>query len=376
MSVYKNIIKIAFLLFVVVGISACKEKEKAINPEDDIPLFKDFIEENIDKVADDPYISSTVRPENEMYDVFLDLQRGTPWSKEEDRFNRLIDKGNADATILYSRLTLNDIEKKSVAVSRLAKLMSDGNPYAAYWLSNRSYRCRAHLGSSSLGNKVAKDLGLDTSYENKYCTEEIYQKAVEGFKKLAAEGDLRAQYFLLKDKGLDKSVEKREEYIKEVIRFADSHYYKPLMDYIDSLQKQTNDGVVFRSEKLEKLAFDLLKVASNNNYIPAMGAVMYYERNSDDNNKLYKRMKMLGGKYYFWAMFEDKSEEMDEKEKYCHALLFEKVYRKNILFSFNSDWPEKNDYDESICEVDKEIAEMKPMIYIDYFTLIANWGRG
>ncbi|OOE72464.1 hypothetical protein BZG25_15860, partial [Salinivibrio sp. ML198] len=71
--------------------------------------------------------------------------------------------------------------------------MSEGNPYAAYWLSNRSYRCRAHLGSSSLGNKVAKDLGLDTSYENKYCTEEIYQKAVEGFKKLAAEGDLRAQ---------------------------------------------------------------------------------------------------------------------------------------------------------------------------------------
>ncbi|OOE70766.1 hypothetical protein BZG22_15825, partial [Salinivibrio sp. IB870] len=165
MLVYKNIIKIAFLLFVVIAISACKEKEKAINPEDDIPLFKSFIERNIDKVADDPYISSTVRPENEMYDVLLDLQRGTPWNKEEeDRFNRLIGRGNAHATILYSRLTLNDISEKSVAVSRLAKLMSEGNPYAAYWLSNRSYRCRAHLGSSSLGNKVAKDLGLDTSY--------------------------------------------------------------------------------------------------------------------------------------------------------------------------------------------------------------------
>jgi hypothetical protein len=352
-------------------------KEKAINPEDDIPLFKDFIEENIDKVADDPYISSTLRPDDEMYEVLLDLQRGIPWDdKIQQRFSKLMSEGNEHAMIIKVRSGLLNIEKRSYWTSVLTELMEKGNPYAAYWLSSKSNICHMYLGSRNLGNKVAKDLGLDTSYENKYCTEEIYQKAVEGFKKLAAEGDLRAQYFLLKDKGLDKSVEKREEYIKEIIRFAEAHYYKPLMDYIDSLQKQTNDRVVFRSEKLEKLAFDLLKVASNNNYIPAMGAVMYYERNSDDNNKLYKRMKMLGGKYYFWAMFEDKSEEMDKNEKYCHALLFEKVYQENILFSFNSDWPEKNDYDESICEVDKEIAEMKPMIYIDYFTKSDDWSRG
>ncbi|OOE81875.1 hypothetical protein BZG72_10325 [Salinivibrio sp. PR6] len=374
MSVYKNIIKIAFLLFVVIAISACKEKEKAINPEDDIPLFKSFIERNIDKVADDPYISSTVRPENEMYDVLLDLQRGTPWNKEEeDRFNRLIGRGNAHATILYSRLTLNDISEKSVAVSRLAKLMSEGNPYAAYWLSNRSYRCRAHLGSSSLGNKVAKDLGLDTSYENKYCTEEIYQKAVEGFKKLAAEGDLRAQYFLLKDQGLDESVEKREEYIKEVIRFAEAHYYKPLMDYTDSLQKQTNNGVIFRSKELEKLAFDLFKIASNNNYIPAMGTVMYYEENNDE---LFERMKKVGGSYYFLSMALDRSDELNNQEKYCHALLYEKIFKDSRYFIYYDDWPDKSDYDESICNIEKEIAEMKPMIYIDYFTRIDNWGQG
>lgn len=374
MSVYKNIIKIAFLLFVVIAISACKEKEKAINPEDDIPLFKDFIEKNIDKVSDDPYISSTVRPENEMYDVFLDLQRGTPWSKEEeDRFNRLIDKGNADATILYSRLTLNDISEKSVAVSRLAKLMNDGNPYAAYWLSNRSYRCRAHLGSSSLGNKVAKDLGLDTSYENKYCTEEIYQKAVEGFEKLAAEGDLRAQYFLLKDKGLDKSVEKREEYIKEVIRFAEAHYYKPMMDYLYTLKKPGHRGLEFRSEKLKKFGMELYRVASNNYYTPAIGNLMVHEK---DNEELFNRMKIAGGKYYFLAVALARSNELTDKEKFCHALLYENLFKSTRYFVYHGDWPKKSDYDESICNIEKEIAEMKPMIYIDYFTRIDNWGRG
>lgn len=376
MSVYKDIRKIAFLLFVVIAISACKEKEKAVNPEDDIPLFKEFIEENIDKVADDPYISSTVKPDDEMYDLMLMLQRGD-WSQTTwDEMDSLMKKGVENAKIIYARTKIDEIYKRSEATAILTELMRKGNPYATYWLSSKSNLCLSYLSSEHFGNKVAKELGLDTSYENKYCTEEIYQKAVEGFKKLAAQGDLRAQYFLLKEKGLDKSVGKREEYIKEVIRFSEVHYYKPLIDYIDSLQKQTNDGVVFRSEKLEKLAFDLLKVASNNNYIPAMGAVMYYERNSDDNNKLYKRMKMLGGKYYFWAIFEDKSEEMGEKEKYCHALLFEKIYQKNILFSFNSDWPGRNDYDERICNIEKEIAEMKPMIYIDYFTRIDNWGRG
>ncbi|WP_158011858.1 sel1 repeat family protein [Salinivibrio sp. MA607] len=349
-------------------------KEKAINPEDDIPLFKDFIERNIDKVADDPYISSTLRPDDEMYEVMLQLQRGIPWSdSREEEFNRLIEKGNTQATILHARMAIINILERSLAISRLAKAMSEGNPYAAYWLSNKSSICLSYISSRNLGNKVAKDLGLDTSYENKYCTEEIYQKAVEGFKKLAEQGDLRAQYFLLKDKGLDKSVEKREEYIKEVIRFSEAHYYKPLMDYTDSLQMQTNNGFVFRSKELEKLAFDLFKIASNNNYIPAMGTVMYYEENNDE---LFERMKKVGGSYYFLSMALDRSDELNKQEKYCHALLYEKIFKDSRYFIYYDDWPDKNDYDESVCEIDKEIAEMKPMIYIDYFTKSDNWGQG
>lgn len=73
---HKTIIQVILLSLSINILTSCKEK--AINPEDDIPLFKDFIEENIDKVADDPYISSTVRPENEMYEVLLKLQRGIP----------------------------------------------------------------------------------------------------------------------------------------------------------------------------------------------------------------------------------------------------------------------------------------------------------
>ncbi|PCE65236.1 tryptophanase [Salinivibrio sp. YCSC6] len=369
---HKTIIQVILLSISMSFLSGCKEK--AINPEDDIPLFKDFIEENIDKVADDPYISSTLRPDDEMYEVMLKLQRGIPWSdSREEEFNRLIEKGNTQATILHARMAIINILERSLAISRLAKAMSEGNPYAAYWLSNKSSICLSYIGSKNLGNKVAKDLGLDTSYENKYCTEEIYQKAVEGFKKLAAQGDLRAQYFLLKDQGLDKSVEKREEYIKEVIRFAESHYYQPLMDYTSSLRKQTKEGRVFSTEKLKILSLDLFRVASNNYYIPAMSKLVYYER---DNTVLFDRLKKSGGRNYFWAMAFDRSNELTNRDKYCHAVLFEKIYKDMDFYGFDSDWPKKGDYDESICETDKEIAEMKPMIYIDYFTKSDNWGQG
>ncbi|OOE81876.1 hypothetical protein BZG72_10330 [Salinivibrio sp. PR6] len=76
---YKTIIQVILLSISMSFLSGCKEK--AINPEDDIPLLKDVIEANIDKVVDDPYISSTLRPDDEMYEVMLKLQRGIPWSE-------------------------------------------------------------------------------------------------------------------------------------------------------------------------------------------------------------------------------------------------------------------------------------------------------
>jgi hypothetical protein len=354
-------------------LSGCKEK--AINPEDDIPLFKDFIEENINKVADDPYISSTLRPDDEMYEVLLDLQRGIPWDdKIQQRFSKLMSEGNEHAMIIKARSGLLNIEKRSYWASVLTDLMEKGNPYAAYWLSSKSNICHMYLGSRNLGNKVAKNLGLDTSYENKYCTEEIYQKAVEGFKRLAAQGDLRAQYFLLKDKGLDKSVEKREEYIKEVIRFAESNYYQPLIDYTNSLMKPNSEQRLdFPSKSLRNLALNLYSVASNNYYIPAMGMLAFYEKDNDEN---LKRLKRSAGSDYFWVMALYRDNEMTEVEKYCHATLFYYLYKEPKFYQFDSDWPEQTDYDESICELDKEIAEMKPMIYIDYFTKSDNWGQG
>ncbi|NMU70334.1 hypothetical protein HKA89_16370, partial [Vibrio parahaemolyticus] len=63
--------KLAMLASLVLSVSGC-----APNPQDDIPLFKTFIAENIDKVSEDPYISSTVRPGDALYRFFVQLQHG------------------------------------------------------------------------------------------------------------------------------------------------------------------------------------------------------------------------------------------------------------------------------------------------------------
>jgi hypothetical protein len=372
MSVYKNIRKIAFLLFVVIAISACKEKEKAINPEDDIPLFKDFIEENIDKVADDPYISSTLRPDDEMYEVLLDLQRGIPWDdKIQQRFSKLMSEGNEHAMIIKARSGLLNIEKRSYWASVLTELMEKGNPYAAYWLSSKSNICHMYLGSRNLGNKVAKDLGLDTSFENKYCTEGIYQKAVEGFKKLAAEGDLRAQYFLLKDKGLDKSVEKREEYIKEVIRFAEFHYYRPLIDYYFNITKVEGGKTVFYSPRSEVQVKKLLRIAANNNYIPAF--VFLIDKNTPKDDFLYTRLKKLGAWHYFWSRPYYKEKSLSPKEQYCDAKLYKSIFGDRF---FGGSYEGKMDMSNLTCNISEQLNSIEPMIYIDYFTKSDDWSRG
>ncbi|OOE32269.1 hypothetical protein BZG04_15545, partial [Salinivibrio kushneri] len=366
---HKTIIQVILLSLSISILTSCKEK--AINPEDDIPLFQDFIEENIDKVADDPYISSTVKPDDEMYDLMLMLQRGD-WSQTTwDEMDSLMKKGVENAKILYARTKIDEIYQRSEATSILTELMRKGNPYATYWLSNKSNLCLSYLSSEHFGNKVAKELGLDTSYENKYCTEGIYQKAVEGFKKLAAEGDLRAQYFLLKEKGLDKSVEKREEYIKEVILFAKSHYYKPLIDYYYNITKVENGKTVFYSHRSERQVKKLLRIAANNNYIPAF--VFLIDKNTPKDDFLYNRLKKLGAWHYFWAKPYYKEKSLNPKKQYCDAKLYKAIFGDRF---FGGSYEGKIDMSNLICNVSEQLNSIEPMIYIDYFTRIDDWSRG
>ncbi|EIA1590808.1 sel1 repeat family protein, partial [Vibrio parahaemolyticus] len=94
--------KSLLLIGLTLGMVGCS---RAPDPQDDIPLFKTFIVENIDKVSDDPYISSTVKPGDKMYELLVELQHGMV---HKETYEPLIQNGDSESKLWYARLSMYD----------------------------------------------------------------------------------------------------------------------------------------------------------------------------------------------------------------------------------------------------------------------------
>ncbi|EII7298784.1 sel1 repeat family protein, partial [Vibrio cholerae] len=248
--------RLVLLMSIMIGLVACKP-----NPQDDIALFQPFITENINKKSADPYISSTVKPGDKMYDILVNIQHGK-WSVAKSGLLVLIEEGNSDAMLWYAKMILLDNNKRREVTNLIFKSLTSGNPYAALAIAKNSLAC-AYLGSESLDSQVVKSLGISDPNSARLCTDDNFQKAIELFKPLAAQGDLRAQYFLLQQQELDQSKETRAQHIQEVIRFSQAHYYQPLMDYVNTIltRPQGKDKYEARTTEQYNLAIDLLTIA-------------------------------------------------------------------------------------------------------------------
>ncbi len=356
---------------------------KAPDPQNDIPLFKAFIAENIDKVSDDPYISSTVKPGDKLYDLILHVQHGR-WDEDEDeRWLDLIKQGNTQAMIWYGRVLTVGLQQRGQGYQLIRNAMLKGDPYAALWLSDRSQECLDDLGADSPNNKLAEMAGLSTSSDSDICTKENFAKAVEGFETLAKQGDLRAQYFLLKQKEWDKSEDTRADYIREIIRFSEAHYYQPLMDYVGTiLTKETpSSPLVSKTPELAILSTNLLKIASNNNYIPAINKLIELNSfNIDKNEPLFDRgIKLGSSETISWKvlLFAGHSYKniLLPSERYLYGRLYEKITgSQDVLFrKFKDGSLTKDEMDK----IDRKVKLMliNSSVYIDGFTDRDNWHR-
>ncbi|MGR5296907.1 sel1 repeat family protein [Vibrio mediterranei] len=341
---------------------------KAPDPQDDIPLFDSFIAENIDKVSDDPYISSTVRPGDKMYDVILHAQHGR-WDDDEDkRWLDLIEQGNTDAMVWYGRILTASLQHRKQGYDLIHQAMLEGNPYAALELSEGSESCRYYFGKNSAGNKLAEMVGMGTPNELGVCSEENFALALEGFEDLAKKGDLRAQYFLLKQKDWDQSTETRAEYIQEIIRFAEAHYYQPLMDYVGTIlfySKEENKDISNTKEQHE-LAIKLLTIASNNNYIPAIYKLYFATTNKDEKDKLINKSFVLGDiRMIKYQLF--KEQDGSPEQYYYNAIIKELSGR--YLFS-----PEESEKEPDVqLQAEKFAESIHSSVYIDGFTDSGDW---
>ena len=231
MTRYLKLLTSVLLCVLTLGLMGCNDYTP--NPEDDIALFQPFIDANINKKSDDPYISSTVKPGDKLYDILVNIQHGKQL-EAADMLKPMVDNKTPEAMFWYSKMFYRSSVKEIPVSIRLYKEAAKaGNAYAQFELSPEAEGCLAYFGE-------------------KVCTQENLTKAIEMFKQKAKQGDLRAQYFLLRMLKLDGSViehetyfsnnynfmhsaETRQHYLKEVIRFAENHYYQPLMDYVDTI---------------------------------------------------------------------------------------------------------------------------------------------
>ncbi|WP_139299864.1 sel1 repeat family protein [Vibrio injensis] len=357
-------------------ITACKP-----NPQNDIPYFQAFIQENNHRIADDPYISSTVRPGDKMYEILVNIQRGN-WPLVEELLIPLVESEDPEAMVWYARIHINNINKRRDILLMLNQSLAKGNPHAYFRLSSQAFECLYYLKSSTLSSDVAESLGIESVNGGRNCSDEYFNLAIKGFEQLAEQGDLRAQYFLLQQKQWDQSTKTREQYLNEVIRFAKAHYYQPLMDYIDTILILPQGSNKYQSKTPEQnqLALELLTIAANHNYTPAINKLIQIKRSYiKKNNDLIQQGVQLGSTKTIsrkYTLFTDFVDLYPSQEQYFDALLFKKLTDNNRLIGFfEFDGLKLADKEKQAIEydVDTFIKTITPMVYIDGFTHQFNW---
>ncbi|MBD1564811.1 tetratricopeptide repeat protein [Vibrio sp. S12_S33] len=349
MTLYLNrLVRLILLLSVMVGLVACKP-----NPQDDIALFQPFITENINQKSAAPYISSTVKPGDKMYDILVNIQHGDTKSAYE-KLMILVDQNDYEAQFWVAKMIYQASVKSIPRAINLYELSANqGNPYAYYELSPLGKGCLAYFGERT-------------------CTEENLNKAIELFKPLAKQGDLRAQYFLLKQQQLDQSKETRAQYIQEVIRFSQAHYYQPLMDYVNTIliYSPSKGKSEAKTPEQYQLAIDLLTVAANNNYIPAINKLSFLLEDTAqaESEILINKALKLGStstvKYKYHRS------NRGSKDEYFYNALYKGLSGQYAFDVHTLNEEEKAKINE---KVKLFMSDITPMVYIDGFTSRDDW---
>ncbi|MFH0256630.1 tetratricopeptide repeat protein [Vibrio rumoiensis] len=364
-------LSISFVLCVfTLGLMGCNDYTP--NSEDDIALFQPFIDANINKKSYDPYISSTVKPGDKLYDILVNIQHGRH-DVAIKQLKPLVEKGDADAQFWYAKMIFDSsIKNRYPALQLYKKSAEQGNPYAYFELSPFGEGCLVYFGESN-------------------CTQENLTKAIELFEQKAKQGDLRAQYFLLRMLKPDGSViehetyfsnnynfthsaETRQHYIKEVIRFAENHYYQPLMDYVDTILTldRTKNKYVFASKQSEKLVFELLTIGVNNNYLPAIKTLIGLKKESiQSNDELLQKNLKLAGTLSIALKFAWFKDELTANDRYFFSELYKTLTGS---YFYSKEEPKTAEEKEMLDKkINDTVNSMTPMVYIDGFTSRDKW---
>ncbi|ASA55645.1 tetratricopeptide repeat protein [Vibrio gazogenes] len=205
----------------------------------------------------DPYISSTYRPGDPLYEPVLAIQRDR-WDIAKKLLQPLVEQGNADAMYWLAHISGGSIYAGEEIARLFRKSAELGNPYAALRLDVSSEDCSLYLRG--------------------YCDPKWGKLGRKLLQEQAAQGDKKAEYYLLQyDENSSEEVHKELERL--VTENAKNHYYQPLMRLIYDYTSRSYLPFLEKNEPLslenKKLIIKLSKLAANNNFLPLVNNTIY-----------------------------------------------------------------------------------------------------
>ncbi|WNJ96834.1 hypothetical protein RND59_07100 [Vibrio ruber] len=309
----------------------------------------------------DPYISSTYRPGDPLYEPLLYIQRHRQ-GKAEELLQPLVEQGNADAMYWLAQITYDDSYYSSGPAAKLFQKSAElGNPYAALRLDSNNRECQMFMSG--------------------YCDQKWGKLGRKLLQERAAQGDKKAEYYLLQyDENSSEEVHKKLEQL--VTENAKNHYYQPLMRLIYDYTSRSYLPFFKQDTSLPleegKLISHLLKLGANNNFPPSMYYV--YSYNNMYNKKYVKQIVNYSislnlSQYICEAYFSKVSNKSrSDVIKGASCAIANDLNRQDDgrirVFEFNLSERKINPLTDKELEESSKMAEriirnMNPVIYID-----------
>ncbi|MCG6229592.1 sel1 repeat family protein, partial [Vibrio furnissii] len=155
-------------------------------------------------------------------------------------------------------------------------------------------------------------------------------------------------------------------------RFSQAHYYQPLMDYVNTILIYSPSKNKSEAKTVEQyqLAIDLLTIAANNNYIPAiykLSSLLKYTAQEESERLINLALKLGSTKTVEYKYLYS---EKESEEKYFYNALYKGLSGKYAFDVHTLNEEEKAKVHEKVKLFMKDIT---PMVYIDGFTSRDYW---
>lgn len=132
---------------------------------------------------------------------------------------------------------------------------------------------------------------------------------------------------------------------------------------------------MYYSKESEKLISDLITIAANNNYIPAVKLKLWTlgKDSFQKNDPIYEKLYQLGSTYYYFSRRFTFENDYDTEQQWVFARAFEKISNSRAHF-IGLKSKLKNDIPNDVeLKADELINGMASMVYIDGFTSRDKW---